>query len=256
MIWRLFFLSFALLLSSCTMQEKQVKKADLHFDLARSLIKKCKYPSALAEVKKALKIKKEPEYYHIMALLYFQFKKYDKSIENFKTALKKNPKLTSVRIDLARSLVETNKVDQALKELEKAKEDLTYRYRENIHAQTGLAHFKKKNYKLAEKHFQTARVAKKTDCFLALYHAQSLYFSEQWDLALKILEPSKKWCKKPISSCDKSSFDSYFFAGLIYDKKGRRDKAFGNLKIFLKNAKESEHIPLAEEKIKLWRNLN
>ena len=252
-----FLIFISLFFLSCVSHEKQMKKAELHHQMALSLMKKCQYPSALSELNKALKLRKEdPVFHHSIALLYFQFKKYGKSVKHLNEALKLNPGFTDARVHLGRSLIETGKWSQGLKELQKSKEDLTYRYSENIHAHIGLMYYKKKNFSLAEKHLSVARTVKKEDCFTALYHAKSLYFQGQFKKALAILEPSKHWCEKNLPLCSDPSFDSYFFAALAYNKTGQRQKAFLNLQIFLNKAKNSEYMDEAKKQMKLWKGLN
>ncbi len=247
----------SLVLISCVSNEKQIKKAELHHQMALSLMKKCQYPSALSELNKALKLRKEdPVFHHSIALLYFQFKKYEKSVEHLNEALKLNPKFTDARVHLGRSLIELGKWDQGLKELQKAKEDLTYRYSENIHAHMGFVYYKKKKFSLAEKHLSVARTIKKEGCFTALYHAKSLYFQGQFQKALAILEPSKRWCEKNLPLCSTPSFDSYFFAALAYNKMGQRQKAFLNLQIFLNRAENSEYMDEAKKQMKVLKGLN
>ena len=252
-----FFIFFLLFLTSCVSVEKTVKKAELHHQIALSLMKKCQYPAALAELNKALKLKgKDPMIHHSIALLYFQFKKYDKSVEHLNKALELSPGFTEARVHLGRSLIELGKWQQGLKELQKAKKDLTYRYSENIHIHMGLAYYKKKKFSLAEKHLSVARTVKKEDCFTALYHAKSLYFQNQFQKALAILELSKRWCKASPSLCTSPSFDSYYFAALAYNKLGQRQKAFLNLQIFLSKAKKSEFLKAAKKQMNLWKGLN
>ena len=251
------FFIISLFLLSCVSNEKRIKKADLHHQMALSLMKKCQYPTALAELSKAIKLEeKNPVLHHSIALLYFQFKKYDKSVQHLERALKLNPGFTDARVYLGRSLIETGKRDQGLKELQKAKEDLTYGYSENIHIHMGMAYYKKKQFSLAEKHLSVARTIKKQDCLIALYHAKSLYFQGQFKKALAILEPSKNWCRKALPLCASPSFDAYFFAALAYNKMGQRQKAFLNLKIFLDKAKDSEYRKEAEKQLNLWKGLN
>lgn len=248
---------FVLFLASCVSNEKQVKKANLRHQIALSLMRKCQYPAALAELNKAIKLKeKNPVFHHSIALLYFQFKKYGKSVQHLKEALKLNPSFTDARVHLGRSLIEVDKWEQGLKELNKAKEDLTYRHSENIHIHMGVAYYKKRNFPLAEKHLSVARTIKRYDCFTALYHAKSLYFQGQFQGALAILEPAKEWCGKNIPLCSSPSFDSYYFAALVYNKMGQRRKAFFNLKTFLDKAKDSEYLKEAKEHMNLWKGLN
>ena len=250
-------LILCLFLGACASQEKSVKKAELHHKLAHSLMKKCQYPSAFAELEKAIKLKPDrPVFHHSLALLYFQFKKYKKTIKHFKTALKLSPKFTDARIHLGRSLIETGRWEEGMKELEKAKEDLSYKYPENIHTHIGLAFYKKKQYPKAEKHFSVARTMKKESCSTALYHARSLYFQGQFKKSLAILEPAKKWCETNLPLCSPPSYDAYFFSALIYNKQGQRQKAFLNLRLFLDKAKDSPYIKSAEKYITLWKGIN
>lgn len=252
---RTIFLILCVFLFSCVSSEKQTKKAELHHHLAISYMKKCQYPSALAELQKALETKpKDPFLHHSIALLYFQFKEYKKTIKHLKTALALNPKFTDARVYFGRSLIEIGQEKTALKELKKAQKDLTYKYSENIHAHLGLAYYKQKKYSLAEKHFSVARIVKKEDCFLALYHAKSFYFQNQFQKALKILEPSKKWCQTNLPLCFSPSFEAYFFSSLAYNKTGQRLKAVSNLKVFLNNAKkDNAHLKEAKKLMNMWR---
>ena len=233
--------------------QKQKKKADLYHQKAISLMKKCQYPRALAQFQEALKLdNKKAIFHHSIALLYFQFKKYEKAIEHLNTALKLKPDFTSARVHLGRSLIETGQTKEGLTVLKTAKADLTYRHVERIHIHMGMAYYKKQNFRQAEKHFNVARTIQKEECVMALYHAQSLYFLKQYQKALAILEPSKQWCQQKLPLCAKPSFDSYFFSALSYDKIGNRKKAIQNLNTFFSKAQKSEHLKKAQKYRKLW----
>ena len=248
-------LIFCLSLSSCVSSQKQVKKAELHHQLAVSWMKKCNNPAALRELNKALKLKpKDPFVHKSVALLYFQFKKYEKSVEHLKTALKIKPDFTDARVHLGRSLIEKGQWEEGLKELKKAKEDLTYQSRENIHIHLGLAHYKRKNFFLAEKHFNESRMIKTEECVTALYHAKSLYHLGKYQKALNILEPAKLWCEKNLSWCAPPSFEPYFFSALAYDKKRRRKEAVRDLQIFLSKTKDSPYLKKAKQYRELWKD--
>ncbi len=250
-----FLLAFCLFCTlSCVSSQKQKKKADLYHQKALSLMKKCQYPGAMAQFQKALKWdNKQALFHHSTALLYFQFKKYEKAIEHLKTALKLRPEWTSARVHLGRSLIETGRTKEGLTMLKKAQTDLTYRHVDRIHIHMGMAHYKNQDFRQAEKHFNVARTVQQEDCVMALYHAQSLYFLKQYPKALSILEPSKQWCQKKLPLCAKPSFDSYFFSALSYDKMGNRKKALQNLNIFLSKAKKSEHLKKAGKYRKMWQ---
>ena len=250
------FLISLMVFTSCVSRKKQIKKADLHHQLAFSMMKNCQYPAALAELRKAIQLKKEdPVFHHSIALLYVQFKKYKTAIQHLKTSLKLKPDFTSARVHLGRSLFEIGQWEQGMKELELAKKDLTYKHSENIHIHMGSAYYKKKNFFQAEKHFSVARTMKEKDCSAALYHAKSLYFLKHFQKALDILESSKTWCENNLPLCDSPSYDSYFFAALAYDKIGQKQKAIFNLKIFLSKVEKSAHLKEAKRYLKLWKHL-
>lgn len=249
------FLIFCISLTSCVSREKQVKKAELHHQLAVSLMRKCRNSAALVELRKALKLKPQDPFVHkSLALLYFQFKKYNKSIEHLKKALKIKPDFTDAHVHLGRSLIEIGKWKEGLKELKKTQEDLTYQNRENLHVHIGLAHYKRKNFFQAEKHFNESRMIKTEDCMTALYHAKSLYYLGKYQKALDILEPAKLWCEKNLSWCSSPSFEPYFFTALAYYKKGNRQKALFHLEIFLEKTKDSEYLEEAKKYQKLWKD--
>ena len=155
-------LSLFLFLSACVSTEKNIKKAELYHKKGISLMQKCQYPLALSKLKKALDLKNDrPLFHYSIALLYFQFKKYDKTIWHFKKALKLEPKFTAARVHLGRTLIEKGSLKQAVMELKKAKDDLSYNHPEDIHAHLGLAYYKQKKYKEAVKHLSVASAVKK-----------------------------------------------------------------------------------------------
>ena len=217
-------------------------------------MQKCQYPVALAELKKALDLQKDrPLFHYSIALLYFQFKKYDKTVRHFKTALKLEPNFTAARVHLGRTLIEQGALKSALFELKKAKEDLSYRYPEDIHAHLGLAYYKQKKHSLAEQHLSSARTVKKNSCSLSLYHARVLYELGQFKSALNILNPAKKWCEKKSSLCSAPSYEPYFFSAGAYNKLGQKQKAYSDLKIFLNKSQKSPFLKQAKKQIQFLK---
>ena len=246
---------FVFLSAGCVSTHQQEKKADLYHQKALSLIKKCQYPLALAQLKKTLKAdRKKPIYHHSIALLYFQFKKYKKSAQHLRSALKLKPDFTNARVHLGRSLIELGQEEEGLKQLKIAQEDLTYPYKERIHIHIGMAHFKKKDYAVAEKHFNVARTVHKEDCVRTLYHAKSLFFLKKYQKALDLLEPAKNRCQKKTSLCAEPSFEPYYFSALSYHKMGRSKRALKDINVFLskEEAKKSQHFKKALQYQKFW----
>lgn len=241
-------------LNACVSNTKEIKKANLHNKLALSLMKKCQYPIALAELRKAIKLNpKEALFHYSIALLYFQFKRYKKTIYHLKESIKLKPDFTDAHIHLGQSLIAINKWKPGLKKLQEAKKDLTYRYVENIHTHLGKAYYKKKQFILAEKNFNAARKVNKKNCSIALYHAKSLYFLKDFKKSFKILKSAKQWCQKDLPQCMSPSFEAYFFTALIFKKQGYVKKAIVNLHIFLNKTKNNIYVAEAKKYITQWQ---
>lgn len=248
------FLSVFLFFNSCVSQEKNIKKAKLHNKMALSLMQRCQYPSALSELRKSVKLQpKQPMFHYSIALLYFQFKEYYKTMEHLKIALKLQPNFTDARVHLGQSLIEIGKIKKGIAQLKEAKKDLTYRYVENIYTHLGKAYYKNKQFTLAKKNFSMVRKIKNKNCFVALYHAKSLYFLKEFKQSLNILESAKILCKKDIPICSSPSFEAYFFTALILKKQGDIKKAIMNLQIFLSKTQTEKYVASAKKYIKNWK---
>ena len=246
----------AFFLSSCVSvsSKKTEKKNQLRYNLALSLIKECKYRLALQELQQIVQVEKtNPVVFHSLALVYFQLKQYDQAIQFLQKSLELNPQFTVARVNLGRSLIEVEKLERGLNLLKQAEKDLTYPYPENIHNHMALAYFKKKDFKLAEKHFRVSRKVKTQDCVTSLYHARSLYFLKRFSEALDILKQSKNWCEAYVP-CSSPHFEAYFFLALVYNKLNKEREAIFNMNVFLNKAeKESPYYTEARNFLNLWR---
>ncbi len=243
-----------MLITNCV-SPNTVRRSRSHYKLAVSLIHKCQLPSALGELKKALRLRSiDPDLHHGLGLVYFQFKKYDKALKHLKKALWLKKDFTVARIDLARCLIETSDISKALWHLEQAKKDLTYLHPENIHAHLAFAYYKQGQFPLANKHFTVARKIKNADCITAMYHGRSLYFLNQYSKAIDIFERAKSWCVNQPPACKAPVFTPYFFASLAYHKQGKKARALKDLKLFLTKALKSPYYKEALDLMKLWSN--
>ena len=226
-----------LVLGTACVSRQNIRKSQSHYKMAVSLIRKCQFPSALSEFKVALKLRpSDPYLHHGLGLVYFQFKKYKLTLKHLKKALDLKPNLTAARVDLARTLIEIGRLPQALSELKKAENDLTYLHPENIHAHLGFAYYKQGKFKEAARHFSVSRKIKAKECLTAVYHGRSMYFLNQFSLASGLFESAKTWCEKSPPACAKPIFSPYFFAALSHHKMGQTAAARRSLQAFLSKA--------------------
>ena len=244
------------LVLSCVSNQKTTKtrKSRSHHNLAVSLIQKCQFAAALKELNQAVKLKPlDPYLYHSLGLVYFQFKKYNKATKLLQKALKLKPDFTPARVDLARSLIETNNIQSAIQHLKAAKEDLTYLQPENIHAHLGFAYYKQKQFHQAKKYFSVSRKIQPKNCAIALYYGKSLYFLNLFKKALPVFESSKTWCQNSPPSCTSPNFESYYFSALTYYKMGQLERAKNDLQIFLSKDLESNYRSQALNWMRKWK---
>ena len=238
----------------CVTNRKETeKKSGLYHRIATSFIQQCKYRPALKELNKALVLdSRSPLLHHSVGLVYFQFKEYNKAIKHLRKAMNLDPGFTIARVHLARALIETDQLDEALKELNNSLQDLTFNSPETIHSFIALAYLRQKKFSKAETYFGIAGKVLQKDCFVSLYYAKTLYFLNRFDEALTFLNKSKKLCDTNRPSCSSPLMDSYYFSALTYDKKGKRKKALKDLKFFLKKTTESDYLSKAQKLIKVW----
>ena len=237
---------------SCVSNQKTAKSRTYH-NLAISLIHKCQFAEALKELNQAIKFNPlDPDLYHSLGLVYFQFKKYDKATKFLQKALKLKPNFTPARVDLARSLIETNNISSAIRHLKIAKEDLTYANPENIHAHLGFAYYKQKQFHPAQRYFSVSRKIQPQNCAVALYHGKSLYFLNRFTAAMSIFKSAKTWCQNAPPTCTPPTFESYYFSALIHYKTGQLKKAKQDLQIFLSKDLESDYRSQALNWMRKW----
>jgi len=209
----------------------------------------------MKELRIALQLQpRSAKLHHDIALIYFQFQKYNKAVKHLKKSLELKPDFTQARVNLGRYLIEINKITQAIRQLKIAQKDLTYRYAENIHTNLGLAYYKRGQFDMAQQQFNVARKMNNQDCTTALYHGQSLYFLRKFNRAITIFEQTKTWCEPSNSSpCDQSQMDkAYFWTARTYHNMHQKQQAISHLKTLLSKYPKSKYQSKATNLIKRW----
>lgn len=249
------FLYFFLLISfltSCHTREKQIKQAESYHKIAIGLLTGCNKARALNNLLKAVRL--NPKDFLIKSTLgiaYYSMNKKHKAAIEFKKVLKLKPKLTEVRVNLARFYIDTNQINLALSELNQASKDLTYPNHFKLINLKGLAYYKKKDYKKSAKWLREAfSVPQQRHCFVYLNLGKTELALGNIKKAETLFKKSISICKKERPLCAKRHYKEYLALAQLYLKKQNKNKAVYYLRLFLKHKSTSQDAELARRLLK------
>ena len=235
---RKIFLSLVFVLSSCGMTEKVKKQGESHHRIGYQLLKDCESERALGFFIKALSF--QPTnilFQYTLAVTYFQMEEYALAEKTLKKILRRDSQFTEARVTLAKVHLEQGETKQALKELEKASQDLTYSGYFKLVSLKGEAHFKMKNWQKAQRWFKEAQgLPKGKDCFVYTHLGRIELELNRPKEAQKRLTQAVSFCQKERSLCKKRVFLERYFLALSFLNEKKIKKAKYHLKIFLKQA--------------------
>jgi type IV pilus assembly protein PilF len=220
----------------------------LHLQIGTAHLQKGNYPIALKNLLAAEQL--DPDNIYIqnnLALAYFVRNKFLEAETHFRKALKIDPAYSEARNNLGRTLIEANRHDEAIKELTKVVEDLTYENPEKAYANLGLANFRIQRYQEAKNYLVKALVTDRGNCVTNSLFGRTLYELKDYEKACEALD-------KAIRFCQKDGYDEpHYYSGLCYYKAGNLDKAFVRLEETTKLYKSGQYKTEAEKMLKLLR---
>jgi Tfp pilus assembly protein PilF len=216
------FISVLLLLSllSCTsLNNQDQKSAALYVELARNQLIKGNAPMALSTLMKAEKMDpKNPQLWNQYGLTYFIFKRYDKSISSFRTALSIDPRYSEARNNYALVLIENGQSAEARKQLQLVIDDLTFGNQSTALSNYGYSYFKEGKYKDAIPFLQKSIKLNKTHCQTYSNYGRALYELKDYSGAMPVFDVA-------VPLCQKIGFDeAHYYAALTYFKSGDKNR--------------------------------
>lgn len=238
---------FLAFLSGCVSRgSDDEQRAELHLRIGTAHLGKGNYPAALSELLKANELHDEsPVINNNLGLAYFVRGKYQLAEKYIRKAVTLEPKYTEARNNLGRALIELGLFDEAIEELNKASEDLTYSAPEKTHANLGLAYFKKRNFAKARDEYKKALAFQPGVCSSANFYARSL-------LELNDLETAPRAFDLAIKTCEKQNFPEPLYYGAVsYYRKGEREAAMARFNELLAQFPEGELATKAKEMLKI-----
>ncbi|MBY0386352.1 tetratricopeptide repeat protein [bacterium] len=216
-VWAVSFLS--LLLINCATFRGSKDSANPYVELAEKQLATGQNPQALSTLLKGESVDPDnPLVHNQLGLVYFAFKKFEKSAEHFKRAIRLDEKLSEARNNYARTLIELKLYAEARSQLDVVVNDLTYLKQPLAYSNYGLSFFREGQYKKAIPWLQKSIALNKNNCLTYTTYGRSLYELKDYRGAIPIFDIAVHLCKK-------SNFDeAHYFAALTYFKSGDKTK--------------------------------
>ncbi len=235
-------LALTIFLSACASTDSAKKhRAQLHLELGTSYLARGEYPAALAELLKAESLdSSNPVVQNHLGIAYYVRQKMDSAEEHLRRAIRLAPEYTEARNNLARILMDQNKLTEAEKLLRISEKDLTYLEPEKTFMNLGLLEFKKQKYTQAALQFKKALELKRQNCTAGHYYGRSLYELRKYNLAALALDQAIEWCQA-------SGYEEpLYYSALSYYSLGDRDRVRARVNELLKLKPESALVPNAQ----------
>ncbi len=243
------FLFFCFFLTACQNQEKNIRQASDHHKIALSLLSKCDKPRALVHLLKAKKLHpKDFLIRHSLGVIYYSMGQYHKALVELKKILKRQPKFTEARVNIARIYIDLNLPDQSLKEIRLAEQDITYTNYLKIINQKALAYYNKGDYAHSKKWLEEAlSVSKGKNCFVYLHLGKTETALGNLKQAEQLLKTALSICGKEKPKCEPPEYEEQLALAQLYIKKGNKNRAKYHLNLFLLKSKKRQRIEKAKK---------
>jgi Tfp pilus assembly protein PilF len=212
------------LLSSCASTEKNGMRAQYLLRSGTAHLSKGNYPQALRDLLAAEKFDpKHPIIQNNLGLAYFVREKYEVAEAHIRRAVELDLKYTEARNNHGRVLIELSRFDEAVKQLEQVRADLTYTEPEKAWFNMGLAYFRRGNFNTAKDKFAETVRLNRQHCLGQTYYGRTLLELGDFDRAAGSLDNAVGLCKSAQHD------EPHYYSGLSYYKLGRTDKAVARM---------------------------
>lgn len=210
-------------MSGCALgggKSKNEQRANLHLQIAASLMANGKLPEALSELSMAEQLSPtNADVQNSIGLVYQMRGRPEQAEKRFRRALELAPRYTDVRANLARLYIDTGRYDKALKEIRIVEDDLTYPSPEKALILRGMVYFKKGDFGRAEPVLVRAYQAQRQSCLGAYFLGRTYYENKRFSEASQVLDQA-------IANCKGSKFEEpLFYSSLSHYGLGERMQA-------------------------------
>jgi type IV pilus assembly protein PilF len=246
---KFFIWSTAVLLTACaTSTPQQKNEAELHLQIGSGFLSHGNYPAALRELQTAESLDPNSEVIeNNLGLVYFVRQRNELAEQHLRQALKIKPNYTEALNNLARVHIEEGYYDEAIVELGRVLNDLTYDSAEKAWVNLGMAYFRKGQFDQAKLKLAEAIRLNRQNCLAHTLYGRSLLELRETLRAAEELDVA-------IGTCQASRYDEpHYFSGIAYYKLGNTDKAIARMEEVIKLYPSGDYAPKAQSMLKQMR---
>jgi len=217
------------------------ERAGLHMQIGNGFLTKGQYPQAMAELAAAEQLNpQDPLIQNNLGLAYYVRGRLEMAESKFRAALKLAPAFSEAKSNLARVMIDTDRLAPAIKLLQEVEGDLTYPSQEKTFSELGMAHFKAGHFKLAQDYLLRTLTIHRESCVAATYYGRTLQEVKRWPQSAQILDQAVEYCRA-------SKFeDPLYYSAMSYYSVGDQEKTRARLEELLKDYPQSKYVAKAK----------
>lgn len=210
----------AAVLAGCASTSKETReRAALHMQIGTGYLSKGLYPQALSELLRADQLDPgNPYILNNLGIAYYVRGRQKQAEEKFRAAIKKEPRFSDAKNNLARSLIDQKQYTEAIRFLHEVEGDLTYQYPEKTLSNLGMAYFEQGNYKRAGEYLERAMQLRRDSCTTTNYYGRTLLETKRIKESAAVLDQAIEYCRTSKYE------DPIFFSAMSYFSLGERKK--------------------------------
>ena len=217
------------------------ERAGLHMQIGNGFLSKGQYPQAMAELAAAESLNPtDPQILNNLGLAYYVRGRADVAEVKFRAALKLAPDFSEAKANLARVLIDGDRLPAAIKLLHEVEGDLTYPSQEKTFSELGMAYFKAGQYKPAREYLVRTLTIHRENCVAATYYGRTLQETKQWPQSAQVLDQAVDFCRV-------AKFEEpLFYSAMSYYSLGDTPKSRARLEELLKDYPQSKYVAKAK----------
>ncbi|HVK61628.1 MAG TPA: tetratricopeptide repeat protein [Bdellovibrionales bacterium] len=236
------------LVTGCATVQRDKDRAEYHQRIGTALLQQGHYPEALRELLQAEKLNsRDASIQNNLGLAYFMRERPDLAAIHLEKAVDINPSFSEARNNYGRVLVELGKYPQAIEQLQRVIDDLTYTDPAKANVNLGLAQFRSGDYAKAKGSFANAIRINRENCLAYAYYGRTLFELNEFKNAANALDNAVIICKN--SKMD----EPHYFSGLAYYKLGKTSNAVARMEELVKLYPSGKYAKKAESLLKLMK---
>lgn len=228
------------------MSKRDPERAALYLKIGSGFLMQGLYPQAMAELTKAEQLDDmNPVIKNNLGLAYYVRNKLTVAEAKFRAAIRLDPRYSDAKNNLARTLLDQDKVNEAMRFLLEAEGDLTYGFPEKTFANLGMAYFKQGRYQKAEEYLARSLEIRRQNCVTADYYGRTLFELKKIEQSAQILDQAIEYCRSSRVE------DPLFFSAMSYFTLGEKEKTRARIEELLKDYPKSKYVAKAKGMLEL-----